>query len=513
MVGRITENDFLFITSGVLSIRIGEEWMDGRSVLLSQPIKYVPPWNNNITFDKLSSDNLLPFYVPLRDDQVGHLSHYARSSKKTVRVAKENWGPAYTRPTINTKDQILNGGPPLAEFIDPCLPLTYTSSDRVMHQRISGLKKSSPKKSKAKNVRVEQVLPKKREASVQEDEKIGGASKKPCLGVGSMVTIKGQATPNNAPVFERKPCLFVENVPIKEALSFYGCLVENAHQSQQRSVDSEVELRENKRQWNKNYDKLPTKWQVRLTKKSKEVEKLKVDLAVSDSLLKASKTTVSKQDKKLQLLEHTEALLEEKESTIKDPKAQLAESQSQARAMLNPLFYGETSSSRTNKKPSNPADKADTKPTTPIPKLAGTKTPTPSTSDKPQTLNAPTHPLPPKHPRPIAFPHHQTRAQQMLHPSIQNQWNSHSRTARPLPLRLIKPKHPVACTKSHRGLTDEAAAATTPSKLTPYQRRDRQLNGARLILRRSRNLRLERLMDVKERDARTAEVEDMRSML
>lgn len=61
MAGLTTETEFFFKKSRLLSTRVGKEWMDGRSVLLNQPIKYTRPWNHLIPFSELSNDNFLPF--------------------------------------------------------------------------------------------------------------------------------------------------------------------------------------------------------------------------------------------------------------------------------------------------------------------------------------------------------------------------------------------------------------------------------------------------------------------
>lgn len=97
----------------------------------------------------------------------------------------------------------------------------------------------------------------------------------------------------------------------------------------------EAELEENETQWNADYNEHHAKWEKGFAKKN---DKLKVDLAVPDGLLKASKTTVSAQEKKLLILEQTKNLLEEKERTIKDLNERLASWEGQARAMLGPLL-------------------------------------------------------------------------------------------------------------------------------------------------------------------------------
>ena len=130
-----------------------------------------------------------------------------------------------------------------------------------------------------------------------------------------------------------------------------------------------AELQGNETQWNADYNEHHAKWEKCFAKKNEEVDKLKVDLAVPDGLLKASKTTVSGQEKKLLILEQTKSLLEEKERTIKDLNEWLASWEGQARAMLGPLLGGGLSSSSTNVKVPTPARNNHTKEPTTSPKF------------------------------------------------------------------------------------------------------------------------------------------------
>ena len=148
--------------------------------------------------------------------------------------------------------------------------------------------------------------------------------------------------PIDHPVFESKSSLFVENVTAQEALFYYECLVNSVRQSQQTIVDLGAYLEEQELQSTEDYDRLHADWGKCYAKKKEEVEKLKVDLAVSYGLLKGCQIRVADLKKKLFALEQTNKLPEEKETIIKDQRDQLAKWEGQARAILGGMFGGGT---------------------------------------------------------------------------------------------------------------------------------------------------------------------------
>lgn len=338
----MTEPDFCWSTDGVLSNRIGPDNMDGRTILIGRESRYARPWNQCIPFGTLANENLPPFHVRLRDDQVGHLARFARSSHKAIPVRKlglwwswdfdlvgkilpnrSNWGPAYVEQSSDPGKMSLRGGPPLPIYVDPCLPPTYTSSDKIMPQGTSGLG-------------LESSYSLKRKATNDMASDSTSNPKKPCLASDNVKIMKAEnKDPKlSAPIFETKPRLFVDNYSAKEALSFYETLTSEVRRSQDNIQALEKSLETNAQEAEKDYDELHTQWTNCYEKKKDEIEKLKVELVVSDALLKSSQATVTEQGKQLAILAQTQALLQEKEHEISSQKEQLARWETQARAML-----------------------------------------------------------------------------------------------------------------------------------------------------------------------------------
>ena len=388
-----------------------------------------------------------------------------------ISLSRDNRGAAYTGPTTYTKDRNLKGGPPLPEYVDPYLPLMYTSCDRIMPQGTCGLRASAPKRREPQVAEAKITLTKKREAPEDVDEK--SDIKKPRLDIKPIAAGEA-AKPSSVdgPVSETKPRLFVDNVTAKEALTFYEVLVESVRHNRGKIMQLETELEENERQWNEDYDEHHAKWEKCFAKKNEEVDKLKVDLALSDGLLKASKITVSAQEKKLLILEQTKNLLEEKERTIKDLNERLASWEGQARAMLGPLLGGGLSSSSTDVKVPTPAHNNHTKEPTAAPKFDNSRAPVqaPKTDGKSTPVNSA-----PKINVPL--------------PALTNKSDTSRASAQvPKPEGKTPPARsaPTTATKAKALLNsikiDGAPAATAAPKLSPYQRWDRQLNGTSQVM-------------------------------
>lgn len=126
--------------------------MDGYLVLNTMLPQYMRPWNDCILSDQLSLDNMPPFFVRLRDDQVGHLLDWVGDRKRVkpsqlpyssfrsywpwdcsthfgIRTGRESWGTAYQGKGGYRN---LNGAAPWPVYLDPKLPLTNTSSGKPM---------------------------------------------------------------------------------------------------------------------------------------------------------------------------------------------------------------------------------------------------------------------------------------------------------------------------------------------------------------------------------------------
>ena len=127
--------------------------MDGPSILASFDRVYMRPWDDCISSDRLSLENMPPFFRRLRNDQVGHLVEWINDrSRVSITPANANlywpydltgsggaaskrdrWGKAYAdKSTKYPSKTLLTGGPALPTYIDMGLPLTWTSSGKAM---------------------------------------------------------------------------------------------------------------------------------------------------------------------------------------------------------------------------------------------------------------------------------------------------------------------------------------------------------------------------------------------
>ena len=140
--------------AGIFSTRNGEHWMDGYAILATKSSTFLRPWDDCIPLDKLSRDNLPPFYVRLRDDQVGSLWRWVqhkRSKKfplsrlgqywpadftsRDINNTRKSWGPAFDGQPNEGREDSLVGGDGSPTYVDQGLPPTYTSSLKIMRQK------------------------------------------------------------------------------------------------------------------------------------------------------------------------------------------------------------------------------------------------------------------------------------------------------------------------------------------------------------------------------------------
>ncbi|CAD6593800.1 MAG: hypothetical protein ASARMPREDX12_007675 [Alectoria sarmentosa] len=153
--------------TALISNRIGVENMDGHGILSTQPKSYARPWLGCIPIEQLTRDNLPPFYVRLQDSQVGHLAFWVGTSRGSITRLKlgqvwpwdfdvqgkvssrrDNWGAEYDG-CGKERGKGLGGGKKVPSWTDPGLPLTYTSSHKVMAGELDALRKGAAVKRKA----------------------------------------------------------------------------------------------------------------------------------------------------------------------------------------------------------------------------------------------------------------------------------------------------------------------------------------------------------------------------
>ncbi len=166
--------DAASLPPSLISLRTEIDDMDGRQILASLPKIHARLWDACIPLGSLNVDNLPPFFVRLRDDQVGHLSHWLitnrvkgmtmttayfywpwdYNSKSKLSSTRENWGPAYDGVWKNNftgkdgKSLELLGGNSTPVYKDLGLPLTYTRNHKFVVKDITGSTQNATKKRK-----------------------------------------------------------------------------------------------------------------------------------------------------------------------------------------------------------------------------------------------------------------------------------------------------------------------------------------------------------------------------
>ena len=160
-------SDSSITRTALVSDCIGIDSMDGQGILSGQSKSHARPWPGRIPLIQLSKDNLPPFYVRLQDDQVGHLAYWVGTSRGSITRLKlgqvwpwdfdaqgkvssrrDSWGAGY-HGCGKERGKGLGGGKKAPTWTDPGLPLTYTSSHKVMAWELDALKKGAASKRKA----------------------------------------------------------------------------------------------------------------------------------------------------------------------------------------------------------------------------------------------------------------------------------------------------------------------------------------------------------------------------
>jgi len=135
--------------------------MDGHAILAQWPDKHLKPWDDCIPTSRLSRDNLPPFYVRLRDDQIEYLSRWARENRKNFPLVnlgifwpadfnrgghicgtRNSWGAAFADEDLNEREKTLVGSNRALIYDEPGLRPTYTSSGKFMRKE-TGLSRAS----------------------------------------------------------------------------------------------------------------------------------------------------------------------------------------------------------------------------------------------------------------------------------------------------------------------------------------------------------------------------------
>ena len=256
--------------------------MDGQGILAGQRKSYARPWTGCIPFELLTKDNLPPFYVRLQDDQVGHLAHWVSISRSSITRLKlgqfwpwdfdtagkisarrDNWGAEYGG-CGNEKGKFLSGGKKVPAWTDPGLPLTYTSSHKVMARELDGLKRSADLK---------------RKAQAEAGRRVRMPAKKPRLGSMSMELKKMKETAekkHQVKITEKER--YTGGKPeLQDAMQVVDNLMRSVTEIANQNTELEAMLLKNEAQYIKDTDDTYGEWLA-----YNEVKRLEVDRMLED---------------------------------------------------------------------------------------------------------------------------------------------------------------------------------------------------------------------------------------
>ena len=140
-------SDIPFIPENAVSKRTGPENMDGNLILGTFDKRFMRSWNDCIPFDELLNENLPPFFIRLRDDQIGLLTHWVQTKRDTIQKPKlnllwphdlstagkplnfsVNWGPAHDGEGLEKSK--LAGDRKVPTWKELPLHATFTSSGK-----------------------------------------------------------------------------------------------------------------------------------------------------------------------------------------------------------------------------------------------------------------------------------------------------------------------------------------------------------------------------------------------
>ena len=253
------------MSANLISDRVGVENMDGQAIIAGQA-KYRPrPWIGCIPFDELTRNNLPPFYVRLQDDQVGHLAHWVATSRGSITRLKlgqvwpwdfdvqgkissrrDNWGAEYNGPG-QEKGKGLGGGKKVPAWTDPGLPLTYTSSHKVMARELDAAKRGV-------------VL--KRKAEEEAGRNVSMPAKKPRLSSmgAELKRMRDAADKKRQATNKEKERYAGERPELRDAMQVVDTLMRSATETEAQNAALEAMLLKEETQYVKNTDDMFDEW-------------------------------------------------------------------------------------------------------------------------------------------------------------------------------------------------------------------------------------------------------------
>ncbi len=281
-------SDSSLISTSLISDRVGIELMDGQSILAGHPKSYARPWTGCITIEQLTKDNIPPFYVRLQDDQVGHLIHWVGTSRGSITRLKlgqvwpwdfdaqgkissrrDNWGAEYSG-CGKERGKGLGGGKKVPTWTDPRLPLTYTSSQKIMAGELDALKRGAASKRKAEEEAGRNAcMPVKK-------PRLGnmGAELKKMKESAEKKRHRDKAT-------DKEKDRYVGAKPeLRDAVHVVDALMRNATETENQNATLEAMLLESEAQYIKATDDMFDEWLAYNALKRKEVDRIHEDHAL-----------------------------------------------------------------------------------------------------------------------------------------------------------------------------------------------------------------------------------------
>ena len=300
--------------------------MDGQAILSGKPNSYARPWTGCITIDQLTENNLPPFYVRLQDDQVGHLASWVtdqvdhlpswfevNSASMThtklgqywpwdfdfhgrISPRRDSWGAEYIgNPEI--REQGLGGGKEVPSWTDPGLPLTYTSSHRIMTNEVDAMKTRAAIKRKAEDEAVPKVrMPVKRPRR--------------CSMSAELQKMKEAAEMKRRST-ETEKDRYAGGIPeLRHAMQIVDAQMRSATEAQNQNAALETMVLTNEAQYIKDMDEMFNEWlaynQAQRTKAHRlfelytaEIKTRGTKIEILEAEVKSSRTFIERQEQKL----------------------------------------------------------------------------------------------------------------------------------------------------------------------------------------------------------------------
>ena len=256
--------------------------MDGQGILAGQTKSYARPWTRCIPIDQLTKDNLPPFYVRLQDDQVGHLAYWVSicrgsitrlklgqfwpwdfDTQGKVLLKRDNWGAEYNG-SGKEKGKGLGGGEKVPAWTDPGLPLTYTSSHKVMVAELDVFKRSAALKRKAEE---------------EAGRNVCMPVKKPRLGnMGLVLKQMKEATEKKRRAADTEKERYTGGKSeLRDAMHVVDTLMRSATETENQNAALEAMLLKNEAQYINNTDDMFDEWLAYNAIKRMEVDRMLED--------------------------------------------------------------------------------------------------------------------------------------------------------------------------------------------------------------------------------------------